>query len=213
RGVLEEAVGDRSARWMLAEGADAAAMSRSVPMAKAMDDAILALFQNGERLRPENGYPVRLFLPGWEGNMSVKWLRRLKIVSAPIMTKDETSRYTDLQGDGKTLMFTYPMEVKSVITRPSHGMTLQAAGLRQSSGIAWSGNGTIRQVDVSTDGGRTWTEAPLVAPVLPRALTRFRLTWKWDGTAAVLKSRATDDTGAVQPEREKFIAEDRKSVV
>ena len=96
-------------------------MSRSVPMAKAMDDAILALFQNGERLRPENGYPVRLFLPGWEGNMSVKWLRRLKIVSAPTMTKDETSRYTDLQGDGKSLMFTYPMEVKSVITHPSHG--------------------------------------------------------------------------------------------
>jgi len=103
--LLEEAGVDRSAQWMLAEGADSAAMSRSVPVAKAMDDAILALFQNGERLRPENGYPVRLFLPGWEGNMSVKWLRRLKIVSAPIMTKDETSRYTDLQGDGKSLMF------------------------------------------------------------------------------------------------------------
>ena len=207
RVLLEEAGVDRSAQWMLAEGADSAAMSRSVPMAKAMDDAILALFQNGERLRPENGYPVRLFLPGWEGNMSVKWLRRLKIVSAPIMTKDETSRYTDLQGDGKSLMFTYPMEVKSVITRPSHGMTLPGAGLDQISGIAWSGNGTIRKVEVSTDGGRTWIGAPLVAPVLPRALTRFRLPWKWDGTATVLKSRATDETGAVQPEREKFIAE------
>jgi sulfane dehydrogenase subunit SoxC len=205
--LLEEAGVDPSAQWILAEGADSAAMSRSVPMAKAMDDAILALFQNGERLRPENGYPVRLFLPGWEGNMSVKWLRRLKIVSAPIMTKDETSRYTDLQGDGKSLMFTYPMEVKSVITRPSHGMALRGAGLHQISGIAWSGNGTIRKVEVSTDGGRTWTQAPLVAPVLSRALTRFRLPWKWDGTASVLKSRATDDTGAVQPEREKFIAE------
>ena len=204
---LEEAGVDPSAQWILAEGADSAAMSRSVPMAKAMDDAIVALFQNGERLRPENGYPVRLFLPGWEGNMSVKWLRRLKIVSAPIMTKDETSRYTDLQGDGKSLMFTYPMEVKSVITRPSHGMTLQGAGLHQISGIAWSGNGTIRKVEVSTDGGKSWTEAPLVAPVLSRALTRFRLPWRWDGTAAVLKSRATDDTGAVQPEREKFIAD------
>ena len=205
--LLEEAGVDRSAPWMLAEGADAAAMSRSIPMAKAMDDAMLALFQNGERLRPENGYPVRLFLPGWEGNMSVKWLRRLKIVSAPIMTKDETSRYTDLQANGKSLMFTYPMEVKSVITWPSHGMTLHGAGLHQISGIAWSGNGAIRKVEVSSDGGRTWTDAPLVAPVLPRALTRFRLPWKWDGAATVLKSRATDETGAVQPERRQFITE------
>ncbi|HKC98389.1 MAG TPA: sulfite dehydrogenase, partial [Methylomirabilota bacterium] len=148
-----------------------------------------------------------LFLPGWEGNMSVKWLRRLKVVPAPIMTKDETSRYTDLQADGKSLMFTYPMEVKSVITRPSHGMSVPGPGLHQISGLAWSGNGAIRKVDVSTDGGRTWLEAPLVAPVLPRALTRFRLPWRWDGAAAVLKSRATDDTGAVQPERERFIAE------
>ena len=205
--LLEEAGVDRSAQWMLAEGADAAAMSRSIPMAKAMDDAILALFQNGERLRPENGYPVRLFLPGWEGNMSVKWLRRLKVVPAPIMTKDETSRYTDLQADGKSLMFTYPMEVKSVITRPSHGMTLAGAGLHQISGIAWSGNGTIKKVEVSTDSGKTWVQAPLVAPVLERAVTRFRLPWTWDGRATVLKSRAIDDTGAVQPEREKFIAE------
>jgi sulfane dehydrogenase subunit SoxC len=205
--LLEEAGVDRSAQWILAEGGDSNAMSRSIPMIKAMDDAMLALFQNGERLRPENGYPMRLFLPGWEGNMNVKWLRRLKIVSAPIMTKDETSRYTDLQGDGKSLMFTYPMDVKSVITRPSYGMTLPGAGLHQISGIAWSGNGTIRKVEVSTDGGRAWTGAPLVAPVLPRALTRFRLPWKWDGTPTVLKSRATDDTGAAQPEREKFIAE------
>jgi len=207
RVLLEEAGVDRSAAWILAEGADSAAMSRSIPMAKAMDDAILALFQNGERLRPENGYPVRLFLPGWEGNMSVKWLRRLKIVAAPIMTKDETSRYTDLQGDGTSLMFTYPMEVKSVITQPSHGVIVPGPGLHQISGIAWSGNGTIRTVDVSVDGGRTWLAAPLVAPVLPRAVTRFRLPWRWDGNAAVLKSRATDDTGAVQPERERFIAE------
>ena len=207
RMLLEEAGVDRGAQWILAEGADSAAMSRSIPMAKAMDDAILALFQNGERLRPENGYPVRLFLPGWEGNMSVKWLRRLKVVSAPIMTKDETSRYTDLQRDGKSLMFTYPMAVKSVITRPSHGMTLTGAGLHQISGIAWSGNGTIRRVEVSTDGGKRWTRASLVEPVLDRALTRFRLPWKWNGSATVLKSRAVDDTGAVQPERDKFIAE------
>jgi sulfane dehydrogenase subunit SoxC len=205
--LLEEAAVDPSAQWILAEGSDAAGMSRSIPMAKAMDDAMLALFQNGERLRPENGYPVRLFLPGWEGNMNVKWLRRLKVVPAPVMTKDETSRYTDLQADGTSLMFTYPMQVKSVITRPSHGMALSGAGLHQISGIAWSGGGTIRTVEVTTDGGRTWIEAPLDAPVLPRAVTRFRLPWTWDGRATVLKSRATDDTGAVQPERDRFIAE------
>jgi sulfane dehydrogenase subunit SoxC len=205
--LLEEAGVERGADWILAEGADAAAMSRSIPMAKAMDDAILALFQNGERLRPENGYPLRLFLPGWEGNMSVKWLRRLKVVPAPIMTKDETSRYTDLQRDGKSLMFTYPMEVKSVITHPSQGMTVKGAGLHQISGLAWSGNGTIKTVEISTDSGKTWRDATLTTPVLPRALTRFRLPWRWDGTAAVLKARATDDAGNAQPEREKFIAE------
>jgi sulfane dehydrogenase subunit SoxC len=211
--VLEEAGVDRGASWILAEGADAAAMSRSIPMAKAMDDALLAMFQNGERLRPENGYPLRLFLPGWEGNMSVKWLRRLKVVPAPIMTKDETSRYTDLQGDGKALMFTYPMEVKSLITRPSHGMTLEGPGLYQISGLAWSGEGTIRKVEVTTDGGRAWVTAALDAPVLPRALTRFRVPWRWDGAATVLKSRATDDAGNVQPERAKFIAEHGNNAV
>jgi sulfane dehydrogenase subunit SoxC len=205
--LLEEAGVDPSAQWLLAEGADAAAMSRSIPMAKAMDDAILALFQNGERLRPENGYPVRLFLPGYEGNMSVKWLRRIKVTPTATMTKDETSRYTDLQSDGKALMFTYPMEVKSLITRPSHGFTLPGPAVYEITGLAWSGNGTITRVDVSTDGGRAWTRAELAAPVLPRALTRFRMGWKWDGQPTVLKSRATDDSGAVQPERERFIAE------
>jgi sulfane dehydrogenase subunit SoxC len=205
--LLDEVGVERGGEWILAEGADAAAMSRSIPMAKAMDDAILAVFQNGERLRPENGYPLRLFLPGWEGNMSVKWLRRLKVVPAPIMSKDETSRYTDLQANGKSLMFTYPMEVKSVITQPSHGMTLKGAGLYQISGIAWSGDGTIKKVEVSTDGGATWRDATLTTPVLPRALTRFRLRWRWDGAATVLKSRATDDAGNVQRERARFIAE------
>src|SRR3989475_3178978 len=168
--LLEEAGADPRADWILAEGADAAAMSRSVPMAKAMDDAMLALYQNGERLRPENGYPVRLFLPGYEGNMSVKWLRRIKVTDTPTMTKDETSRYTDLQGDGKSLMFTYPMEVKSLITRPAHGLTLSGPGLYDVAGIAWSGNGTIAKVEVSTDGGTTWATASLATPVLPRAI-------------------------------------------
>ena len=205
--LLEEADADPNAPWILAEGADAAAMSRSVPMAKAMDDALLALFQNGERLRPENGYPVRLFLPGYEGNMNVKWLRRIKVSSTPTMTKDETSRYTDLQGDGKALMFTYPMEVKSLITRPSPGIGLSGPGLYEISGIAWSGNGSIARVEVSTDGGKTWGAAARATPVLPRAITLFRMPWKWDGRPTVLKSHATDDTGAVQQERDRFIAE------
>jgi sulfane dehydrogenase subunit SoxC len=203
--LLEEAGADLNAPWLLAEGADAAKMSRSVPMTKALDDAFLALYQNGERLRPENGYPVRLFLPGYEGNMNVKWLRRLKVTPTPIMTKDETSRYTDLQADGKSLMFTYPMDVKSVITRPSPGVTLREPGLYEVSGIAWSGQGTIKQVDVSADGGQTWAAAALSAPVLPRALTRFRIAWKWNGAPAVLKSRAIDDSGAVQPTRDALV--------
>jgi sulfane dehydrogenase subunit SoxC len=205
--LLNEASVDPTAQWIVAEGGDAAAMSRSVPMAKAMDDAMLALFQNGERLRPENGYPVRLLLPGYEGNMNVKWLRRIKVVPTPAMTKDETSRYSDLQADGKVLQFTFPMEVKSVITSPSPGLVMHGAGLYEISGIAWSGNGTIKRVDVSADGGQTWGEAALSAPVLPRALTRFRMAWRWNGAPAVLKSRATDDRGAVQPERAKLIAE------
>ena len=205
--LLEEAGVEPSAPWILAEGADAAAMSRSVPMAKAMDDALLALFQNGERLRPENGYPVRLFLPGYEGNMSVKWLRRIKVTATPTMTKDETSRYTDLQADGKALMFTYPMDVKSVITRPSFGLGLAGPGLYEISGLAWSGNGIVARVDVSTDGGQTWAAAALTPPALPRAITPFRMAWKWDGRATVLKSRATDDRGAIQPERDRLIAE------
>jgi sulfane dehydrogenase subunit SoxC len=204
--LLGEAEVESGATWLLAEGADAAAMSRSIPMAKAMDDALLALFQNGERLRPENGYPVRLLLPGWEGNMSVKWLRRIKITDTPTMTKDETSKYSDLQADGKALLFTYPMAVKSVITRPSPGWRPGGPGLHEVSGLAWSGNGTIKRVDVSADGGRTWAEATLGAPVLPQALTRFRIRWKWDGQPTVLKSRARDSAGDVQPTREQFIA-------
>ena len=199
--LLEEAGVQREGRWLLAEGADAAAMSRSVPMAKAMDDAILALYQNGERLRPEQGYPVRLFLPGYEGNMSVKWLRRIKVTAEPTMTKDETSKYSDLQPNGRSLLFTFPMEVKSVITSPSGMQTMQGPGLYQLSGLAWSGFGRIRRVEVSADGGESWAEAALDGPVLPRCATRFRLPWRWDGSPSVLMSRAVDETGAVQPTR------------
>jgi sulfane dehydrogenase subunit SoxC len=205
--LLEEAGVERNAGWVLAEGADAAAMSRSVPLEKIMDDAIVALYQNGERLRPENGYPLRLFLPGWEGNMSVKWLRRLNVVSEPTMTRDETSHYTDVRLSGKALILTYPMEVKSIITNPSTGLALQGPGLYEITGLAWSGLGKIARVEVSADGGRSWAAAALSEPVLPKSFTRFRMAWRWDGGPAVLESRAVDETGAVQPTRVAFVRE------
>jgi sulfane dehydrogenase subunit SoxC len=204
---MDEAGVDREAEWVLAEGADAAAMSRSVPLAKIMDDAIIALYQNGERLRPENGYPMRLFLPGYEGNMSVKWLRRLKVGDAPTMTRDETSHYTDVLLGGKALILTYPMEVKSIITNPSTGLTLQGPGLYEITGLAWSGLGRIARVEVSADGGASWADAALSPPVLAKSFTRFRMAWRWNGGPAVLKSRATDETGAVQPTRERYVGE------
>ncbi len=204
--LLEEAGVDPRAAWILAEGADASGMSRSVPLAKAMDDALIALYQNGERVRPSNGYPMRLLLPGFEGNTNVKWLRRIKLTEGPTMTKDETSKYTILQRDGKALQFVFPMEAKSLITRPSPGLTMKGAGLYEISGLAWSGDGRVAKVEVSADGGKSWAEAALQAPVLPRALTRFRSPWRWDGGPAMLQSRATDETGYVQPTRSELLA-------
>jgi sulfane dehydrogenase subunit SoxC len=204
--LLDEAGVKPEGKWLLAEGADAAGMSRSVPMAKALDDAILALYQNGERLRPSNGYPVRLFLPGYEGNMNVKWLRRIKVTAEPTMTKDETSKYSDLGLDGRSKLFTFPMEVKSVITSPSGGQKMKGAGLYQVSGVAWSGFGKIRRVDVSADGGKSWAQAALDEPVLSKAFARFRLPWRWDGGPSVLLSRAVDEAGNVQPTRAALIA-------
>jgi sulfane dehydrogenase subunit SoxC len=205
--LLDEAGVEPSARWLIAEGADSASMSRSIPLAKAMDDAMLCLYQNGERVRPSNGYPVRLLLPGFEGNMSVKWLRRLKLVAEPVMSKDETSKYTVLLKDEKAWQFVFPMEVKSVITRPAPGLALKGPGFYEISGLAWSGNGSIRQVEVSTDGGQSWASAALQGPVLPMAPVRFRAPWLWNGGPAVLQSRATDETGMVQPTRAQFAAE------
>lgn len=200
--ALLDDVGIRAeARWVIAGGADAAMMSRSVPLDKILDDAIVALYQNGEPLRPSNGYPVRLFLPGWEGNMCVKWLRTLKLTDRPAMTKDETSKYSDLRDDGIAELFTFPMGVKSLITSPSPGLSLGAAGVYQVSGIAWSGGGRIRRVEVSADGGRSWADAALDEHVLPKCLTRFRSPWRWNGGPAVLMSRAIDESGSVQPTR------------
>jgi sulfane dehydrogenase subunit SoxC len=205
--LLDEAGVDPSAHWVIAEGADAAAMSRSIPLTKAMDDVLVCLYQNGERVRPSNGYPIRLLVPGFEGNMNVKWLRRLKLTAGPAMTKDETSRYTILLKDGKAWQFVFPMEVKSVITRPAPGITLKGPGFYEISGVAWSGNGSIRKVEVSADGGQSWAPAALQGPILPKAPVRFRAAWQWTGGPAVLQSRATDDTGMVQPTRAQFAAE------
>lgn len=205
--LLDEAGVDPRARWVLAEGADAASMSRSVPLAKAMDDAIVALYQNGERVRPGNGYPMRLLLPGFEGNTNVKWLRRIKLIDGPIMTKDETSKYTISLSSGKAQQFVFPMEAKSVITRPSPGLRLDGAGIYEISGLAWSGYGRIAKVDVSADGGKSWAPATLQDPVLPMALTRFRIPWQWSGGPAVLQSRTVDESGYVQPSRERLISE------
>ena len=205
--LLDEAGIDPKAQWILAEGADAAGMSRSVPMAKAMDDAIIALYQNGERIRPSNGYPLRLLLPGYEGNMHVKWLRRIKATEGPTMTKDETSKYTISLPDGKALQFVFPIEAKSVITHPSPGLAMKGAGLYEISGLAWSGYGKISKVDISADGGKSWAPAALQEPVLAQALTRFRAAWRWNGGPAILQSRAADESGYVQPTRAALIAE------
>jgi sulfane dehydrogenase subunit SoxC len=185
--------------WMLAEGADAAGHDRSIPVAKAMHDGLLAYAANGEDLRPSQGYPLRLLLPGFEGNTNVKWLRRLKVGTEPWHTRQETSHYADLMPDGISREFTFVMEAKSVITSPSGGQRLAGAGFAEITGLAWSGRGRITRVDVSTDGGQTWSQATLQEPVRPIAWTRFRMPWTWDGQPARLQSRAIDETGYVQP--------------
>ncbi|MEB8386903.1 sulfite dehydrogenase [Rhodobacteraceae bacterium KMM 6894] len=203
--LLEMAGVQDSAAWILAEGADAAVMTRSVPIDKAMDDAILAYAQNGEAIRPEQGYPLRLLLPGYEGNTHIKWLRRLEVSDKPFMTREETSKYTDLMPDGTARQFSLAMEAKSVITFPSGAMKLPRAGFYEVTGIAWSGRGKIAKVEVSADGGSTWQEATLDSPVLDKCHTRFRLPWTWTGEEAVLQSRAVDETGYVQPTLEKLV--------
>lgn len=205
--LLEEAGVRTEAKWVIAEGADGAALNVSIPLEKLLDDAILALYQNGERLRPENGYPMRLVLPGWEGILNVKWLRQLRLSNQPAMTRDETSQYTELQPDGTARQFTFIMAAKSLITSPSLGMVLpDSPGIYQISGLAWSGQGKITRVEISADGGETWTDAELHGPILDRAFTRFSLPWHWQGDYAVLQSRATDETGYVQPTRDTLVA-------
>ncbi len=198
--LFKEAGVKSSARWFLAEGQDAAAMTRSVPVYKAWDDAMLVYAQNGEALRPAQGYPLRLLLPGWEGNMSVKWLRRLELSDAPFMTREETSKYSDARSDGRIEMFSFSMGPKSLITYPTYPTVIQEKGWREIQGLAWSGRGKIREVQISTDAGRVWHSARLQAPLLSKCATRFRFMWEWNGKPAVLMSRAIDDTGAIQPD-------------
>lgn len=204
--LLQEAGLKASAKWILAEGADPCKMYRSLPLAKAMEDSLVAYGQNGEALRPEQGYPLRLVVPGWEGNVCVKWLHRVQVVDQPYMYREETSHYTDLMPDGTARQFTFVQEAKSVITRPSGGQKLDGPGVYEITGLAWSGRGRIERVDVSTDGGKTWWGAQLQEPRLKMAFTRFRMSWQWDGKEARIASRCTDDTGYTQPMKEALIA-------
>lgn len=205
--ILNEVGLKPGAKWLLAEGGDASAMTRSIPIEKAMSDCLLAYGQNGEAIRPEQGYPVRLFVPGYEGNMSIKWLRRLEVSDQPFMTREETSKYTDLMPDGTALQFSFLMEAKSVITYPSGEMLLKRPGFHEVSGLAWSGRGAIKRVEVSVDGGKNWRDAVLHGPVLPICHTRFTLPWEWDGKDAILQSRCTDETGYVQPTIKQLVDE------
>jgi sulfane dehydrogenase subunit SoxC len=197
---------DPAASWFLAEGMDAAVMARSIPLEKAHDDALIAYGQNGEAIRPEQGYPARLFLPGWEGNANVKWIRRIEVADRPFMTREETSRYTDPLADGSARQFSFVMDAKSTITFPAHPAILPDKGWWEIQGLAWSGRGRITGVEVSTDGGRSWAPARLQEPVLPRCHTRFRRLWNWRGDTALLASRATDETGYVQPTLKQLVA-------
>jgi sulfane dehydrogenase subunit SoxC len=197
--LLEEVGLKTNAKWVLVEGADGARMTRSLPLDKCLDDVLVVYAQNGEALRPEQGFPLRLIVPGWEGNVSIKWLRRIEVGDEPWYTREETSRYTDLMPDGKARGFTYVMEAKSVITFPCPEKPPRGAGIYEIRGLAWSGHGKIAAVDVSLDGGVNWQRAALQGPVLSKALTRFTYAWRWDGKPALLQSRAVDETGYVQP--------------
>src|ERR1700687_5976190 len=197
--LLKEAGVQKGATWIIAEGADEPKHSKSIPLGKAMDDALVAYGQNGEPVRPEQGFPLRLVVPGWQGVNNVKWLRRIDLVDEPYMAMMETSRYPSLKLDGKSRWFEFELGPKSVITRPSGGQQLPVRGYYEISGLAWSGGGAIRRVEVSADGGKSWKDAQLHDPIARKAHTRFSIPWNWDGEEANLQSRCTDDQGTVQP--------------
>ncbi|MEP2439281.1 MAG: sulfite dehydrogenase [Roseibium sp.] len=203
--LLEEAGVKTTGKWVMPEGADSSAMTRSIPMEKALDDCLVAFKMNGEALRPEQGYPLRLVVPGWEGNMWVKWLRRLEVGDQPWHQREETSKYTDLLASGKARRFTWAMDAKSVVTNPSPQAPIpHGKGPLVISGVAWSGNGKITRVDVSIDGGRNWKTARLDGPSLPKAMHRFYLDIDWDGSELLLQSRAMDEEGFFQPTKDEL---------
>jgi len=198
--VLFREVGvKKDATWFLAEGGDACLMARSIPVAKGKEDALIAWAQNGEPIRPEQGFPIRLLLPGWEGNTNVKWLRRIKFGDQPFMTRWETAKYTDPLPGGMARIFSFEMDAKSIIVSPAFPQKLTTPGWWPVSGMAWSGRGRITRVDVSTDGGKTWVEAELLTALTPKAVVRFQHMWQWKGDDSLLMSRAVDETGYVQP--------------
>jgi sulfane dehydrogenase subunit SoxC len=194
---------DPKATWFLAEGGDAAVLTRSVPMHKAWEDAMIVYAQNGEAIRPEQGYPARLLLPGWEGNTNVKWLRRIEISDEPYFTREETSKYTYAVKD-KIRMFSFEMDARSIITFPSFPQKVER-GWIEIRGIAWSGRGKVMKVEVSTDAGKSWNEARLQGPILEKAHTYFRHLWQWDGSETEILSRVTDETGYTQPTLKQLI--------
>jgi len=198
--LLQEAGYDTAGKWVFVEGADASSNGRSIPMEKALDDVLVAFKANGEALRKEHGYPVRLVVPGWEGNMWVKWIRRIEVTNEPVESREETSKYTDTLADGTSRKWTWAMDAKSVVTSPSPQAPItHGKGPLVITGLAWSGHGAITRVDVSRDGGKTWETARLAKPGEKMALTRFYLDVDWDGSEMLLQSRAMDETGYVQP--------------
>ena len=204
RTILAEAGLKPKAKWLMLEGADAAGMNRSLPLEKALDDVLIAFAMNGEALRPEQGYPLRAVIPGWEGNLWVKWLRRIEVGDMPWMAREETSKYTDLLADGRSRRFTFVMDAKSVVTSPSPQAPLKHKGRNVLSGLAWSGRGTIKRVDVTLDGGKNWQHARIDGPVLEKSLTRFYVDFDWNGGELLVQSRAIDSTGYVQPTKEEL---------
>ncbi|TBN38354.1 sulfite dehydrogenase [Paracoccus subflavus] len=198
--LLAEAGVKPEGKWIFVEGADASSNGRSIPIEKAMDDVMVAFKANGEALRKEHGYPARLVVPGWEGNLWVKWLRRIEVTAGPVESREETSKYTDTLDNGISRKWTWVMDAKSVVTAPSPQVAIKhGPGPMVITGLAWSGRGAITRVDVSVDGGRNWTTARLAQPGVRMAMTRFYLDHIWDGEEMLLQSRAVDETGYVQP--------------